>query len=288
MIEKKEIHELVGAALAEDDAFADGTTEYLEVGDRPLAARIEARARGVIAGLDLARTAFELLDPDVGFTADVSDGDRVGRGDRIVSLRGRAGAVLGAERVALNFLQRLSGIATLTAAYVHAVAGTGTRVLDTRKTTPLFRKLEKYAVRAGGGENHRFSLSDMLLVKENHFRAVGGAKKFVEILGARKPPLEIEVEVDSIDFLVELLGAPVDRIMLDNFIPAEVTRAVSIVAEFRGKNPSFCPAIEVSGGITLESVRDYAVEGVDYISVGALTHSVPALDLSLEVESDAG
>ncbi len=288
MIDKKEIRELVAAALAEDDANADGTTAYLEVADKPLAARIEARAGGVIAGLEVARTAFELLDPDAVFTAEVSDGDRVGAGKLVASISGRAGAILGAERVALNFLQRLSGVATLTAAYVAAVAQTRARVLDTRKTTPLLRKLEKYAVKTGGGENHRFSLSDMLLVKENHFRAVGGARKFLEIIGATKPPLEIEVEVDSIDFLIELLGAPVDRIMLDNFTPEEVARAVSIVAGFRQKNPAFQPAIEVSGGITLESIRDYAVKGVDYISVGALTHSVPALDLSLEVDCDAG
>ncbi len=288
MIDKKEVRALVVAALAEDDATADGTTAYLGVGDKPLSARIVARADGVIAGLEAARTAFELLDPDTVFDTAVSDGDRVAAGDLVVAIHGRADAILGAERVALNFLQRLSGVATLTAAYVEAVEGTDTRVLDTRKTTPLFRSLEKYAVRTGGGENHRFSLSDMLLVKENHFRAVGGAKRFVEILGKKKPPLEIEVEVDSIDFLVELLGAPVDRIMLDNFTPGDVARAVSILSDYRAQKHAFQPAVEVSGGITLESIGDYAIEGVDYISVGALTHSAPALDLSLEVESDAG
>ncbi len=235
MIDRKEVRALVGAALAEDDATADGTTAYLGVGDNPLSARIVARADGVIAGLEAARTAFELLDPDTVFDTAVSDGDRVAAGDLVVAIHGRADAILGAERVALNFLQRLSGVATLTAAYVEAVAGTDTRVLDTRKTTPLFRSLEKYAVRTGGGENHRFSLSDMLLVKENHFRAVGGARRFVEILGKKKPPLEIEVEVDSIDFLVELLGAPVDRIMLDNFTPGDVARAVSILSDYRAQ-----------------------------------------------------
>jgi nicotinate-nucleotide pyrophosphorylase (carboxylating) len=281
-----EIRRLVESALEEDDAFSDATTAYLNIGNKTVNARIVAKAEGVIAGLDTAMLAFDLLDRATRFDPAVADGARVTRGDIVTSIGGKAAAVLGAERVALNFLQRLSGVATLTAAYVNAVSGTDTKILDTRKTTPLFRRLEKYAVRMGGGENHRFSLGDMLLVKENHFRSLGGADRFVDHIANVAPPLGIEVEVDSIEFLRELLGAPVDRIMLDNFTPGEVVTAVKIVADYRKNHADFNPAIEVSGGITLATIQDFAAPGVDYISVGALTHSAPSLDLSLEVLFD--
>ncbi|UCG53814.1 MAG: carboxylating nicotinate-nucleotide diphosphorylase [Candidatus Latescibacterota bacterium] len=285
-MDHKEIQRLVDEALAEDGAWDDKTSAYLGIGDKGIRAKLQARASGVVAGLDVARVVFEERDPKTSFNAMVSDGDRVHSGDVVAEIAGRAAGVLSAERVALNFLQHLSGVATLTAQFVECVAGTGIRILDTRKTTPLLRRLEKYAVRVGGGENHRFNLSDMLLVKENHFRAIGGSRTLIALLKKKRPPGLIEVEVDSLTFFRELLGAPVDRIMLDNFSPKEVSEAVGALNEYRGSHPEYQPALEVSGGIDLTNARNYAIKGVDYISIGALTHSAPALDLSLEVVPD--
>jgi nicotinate-nucleotide pyrophosphorylase (carboxylating) len=244
---------------------------------------VSAHEKGVVAGTDVARIAFEIMEPRIVFDARVSDGERVARGGCIAAISGSAGAVLSAERVALNFLQRLSGVATLTSQYVEAVSSTGVKILDTRKTTPLSRELERYAVRTGGGHNHRFNLSDMMLVKENHVRSLGGVDRVVTLIKANKPTMRIEVEVDSLSFLDALLGAPVDQIMLENFTPAEVQRAVGTITAYRSKHPAFQPAIEVSGGVTLQSVREYAIDGVDFISIGAITHSAPALDISLEI-----
>ena len=286
-VDEAEVRRIVAGALREDGAANDVTTSYLGIGHREISAVLIARARGVIAGVDVARLAFEEADPEVRFETRVGDGARVRDGDVLARLEGRAAGILAAERTALNFLQRLSGVATVTAAFVERVRGTGVRILDTRKTTPLFRGLEKYAVRVGGGENHRFSLSDMVLVKENHLRAVGGVPALRDILERKRPPADVEVEVDSIGFLRELLGAPVRRVMLDNFSPGEVVEAVGVIAAYRGKNPAYSIAVEVSGGVDLENVRGYAIPGVDYISIGALTHSAHALDLSLEVDGDA-
>jgi len=280
------VRDVVAEALREDGAADDVTTAYLGIGDRPITARLVGRASGVIAGMAVARMTFEATDADIRFRERMPDGTEVHHGDLIADIRGRAGGILAAERVALNFLQRLSGVATLTAKFADAVWDTGVTILDTRKTTPLLREFERYAVRVGGAQNHRFNLSDMLLVKENHLRAIGSVSGLTELLDRNKPPAKVEVEVDSLEVLGELLGAPVDRIMLDNFAPGEVADAVRIVGEYRARHPEFMAAIEVSGGIDLENVRDYAITGVDYISIGTLTHSAPALDLSLEVDVD--
>lgn len=286
-VDETEVRRIVAWALREDGAASDVTTLYLGIGHLEISAGLIARARGVIAGVDVARLAFEEADPEVRFETRVGDGAQVREGDVVARLEGKAAGILAAERTALNFLQRLSGVATITAEFVERVRGTSVRILDTRKTTPLFRGLEKYAVRVGGGENHRFGLSDMVLVKENHLRAVGGVPALRDLLERKRPPADVEVEVDSIGFLRELLGAPVRRVMLDNFSPGDVVEAVGVIAAYRRENPTYSIAVEVSGGVDLENVRDYAIPGVDYISIGALTHSARALDLSLEVDGNA-
>lgn len=287
-IDENDVRRIVTEALREDGAPDDVTTTYLEIGGREIAAALVARAAGVIAGIDVSRLVFEVADRQLRYEPRVRDGARVRPGDIVARIGGRASGILAAERTALNFLQRLSGVATLAAKFVERVEGTGVVVLDTRKTTPLLRRLERYAVRVGGGQNHRFNLSDMLLVKENHLRAVGGIPALRQILEKKKAPAEVEVEVDSIEFLRELLGAPVDRVMLDNFSALEVAEAVAVIAEYRRRHPGSSLTVEVSGGVDLDNVRDYAIPGVDYISIGALTHSPPALDLSLEVIADDG
>jgi nicotinate-nucleotide pyrophosphorylase (carboxylating) len=287
-VEEREVRRLVAEALREDGASNDVTTTYLGIGHREISAALVARAQGVIAGIDVARLAFEEADRDIRFDPRRGDGARVRDGDLVATLEGRARGILAAERTALNFLQRLSGVATLAAAFVDRVEGTGVTILDTRKTTPLLRGLEKYAVRVGGGTNHRFNLSDMLLVKENHIRTVGGIPELKDLFQRKKPPVDVEVEVDTIGFLRELLGAPINRVMLDNFSPRDVVEAVGVIAEYRRDHPGYSLAVEVSGGVDLANVRDYAVPGVDYISIGALTHSAPALNLSLEVDGDEG
>jgi nicotinate-nucleotide pyrophosphorylase (carboxylating) len=263
------------------------TTSYLAIGGRRVSASLWARAHGVLAGIDVARIVFEEADGEVEFKAFAKDGAPVRRDDLVARIQGRAAGILAAERTALNFIQHLSGVATLTAAFVDRVKGTGVIILDTRKTTPLLRSLEKYAVRAGGGSNHRVSLSDMVLVKDNHLR-ICGPDGFKDALSRVAPPAEVEVEVDSIKFLESLLGARMDRVMLDNFSPQQVRAAVRSIANFRREQPDFSPRVEVSGGVDLSNVREYAIPGVDFISVGALTHSAPALDMSLEVDGDGG
>jgi nicotinate-nucleotide pyrophosphorylase (carboxylating) len=276
----------IDEALREDGAEDDCTVAFLGLVERSVSGRLVARGAGVVAGVDVARTAFAKMDPGVRFDPRRRDGDRVQSGDVIANIRGRAVPILSAERVALNFLQRLSGVATLTARFVEAVRGTGVKILDTRKTTPLLRPLERYAVRVGGGGNHRYNLSDMILIKENHIKAVGGRRALAELLSGKTAERMVEVEVDTVAFLRELLGHRVDRVMLDNFSPDEVRQAMEDIAVYRKKRPACVPKIEVSGEIHLDNIRAYANEGPDYISIGALTHSAPALDISLEVEAD--
>ncbi len=273
----------IDEALAEDGAGEDCTVSFLDIGATPIAAVIIAGDSGVIAGLDVARMTFTHLDPETRFDASIQDGDAVQPGDLIAELGGRAGGIMPAERVALNFLQRLSGVATLTARFVEEVRGTGVRILDTRKTTPLFRPLERHAVRVGGGVNHRFNLSDMILIKENHMRSVGGMESIRDIVSRAVSDKEIEVEVDTVDFLRILLGSPVDRIMLDNFRPSDVREAIDTINAYRADHPGFTPRIEVSGGVNIDNILEYAIDGVDDISIGALTHSAPAMNISLEV-----
>jgi nicotinate-nucleotide pyrophosphorylase (carboxylating) len=239
-------------------------------------ARIVQRTPGVIAGLGVAEAVFRRVDPELAWGSLATDGDRREPGP-VAELEGAAASILTGERVALNFLGRLSGVATLTAEYVAAVAGTGVQILDTRKTTPGLRSLEKQAVAAGGGHNHRFGLYDAVLVKENHAASAGGVgeatRRALEAAPAGAP---VEVECATQEEVDEALDAGAGRILLDNMSPADLRRAVERVA---GR-----AELEASGGVTLENVRAIAETGVDFVSVGALTHSAPALDVSLELE----
>jgi nicotinate-nucleotide pyrophosphorylase (carboxylating) len=271
-------------ALEEDGAHDDRKIEFLGIKDKTATGRIVARGEAVIAGLDVARMTFVRRDGTIRFAGKVKDGDRVRPGAIIGEIEGPAGTILSAERVALNFLQRLSGVATLTARFVDKVRGTGVRILDTRKTTPSLRRLERYAVRVGGGANHRFNLGDMILIKENHIRVCGGIGAVRQLLSGKSADMVTEIEVDSIACLKTLLGTRADRIMLDNFEPTEIREALADIGGYRAKHPEFMPKIEVSGGIDLANVAQYAIDGVDDISIGALTHSAPATDISLEVD----
>jgi nicotinate-nucleotide pyrophosphorylase (carboxylating) len=270
------VERAVAAALEEDLGQAgDITTDPIIPAHATAVAEIVARKEGVIAGLDLAAASFKALDPDSKFVADVADGARVAAGARLARIQGKARALLSAERVALNFLGHLSGIATLTAAYVAAIEGTKARIACTRKTTPGLRAFEKYAVRAGGGFNHRFGLYDAVLIKDNHIAAAGGLAQALAKLRARTGHLvKVEVEVDTLDQLDEALHFPIDAVLLDNMDAATLKKAVALV---NGR-----VLTEASGGVSLETVRKIAETGVDLISVGALTHSAGRLDLALE------
>ena len=266
---------LIELAIAEDIGPGDATSEATLAADAILHGCIIAKASGVIAGLPVAAAVFRRVDPAIDVVAQVDDGQEVVAGELVAEVTGPARSVLAAERTALNFLQRMSGIATLTSRFVDAVACTPAAILDTRKTLPGFRLLDKYAVRMGGGQNHRMSLYDMVLIKDNHIDAAGGIILAVAAARAAHPSLPIEVEVRDLDELQQALSIspPVDRIMLDNMSLEEMCQAVATAA---GRVP-----LEASGNVTLGRVAEMATTGVDYISVGALTHSVRALDLSL-------
>ncbi len=268
----------VSVAITEDGARDDATVAFLDLGERAADATIDVAAAISLSGIDIAREVFRQIDASCTFEALRGDGDRVAAGATLCRIRGRAASIVAAERTALNFLQHMSGVATLTSRFVDAVAGTGVVILDTRKTIPLWRELDKYAVRCGGAQNHRRSLDAMVLVKDNHITALGGPAVLIELMRKRADSGFVEVEVDSLQFLQELLAVRVDRIMLDNFTPAQVSEALELVRA-RGSRIE----IEVSGGITLDTVRDYALPGVDYISVGAITHSAPAASMSLSL-----
>jgi nicotinate-nucleotide pyrophosphorylase (carboxylating) len=271
--------EIVRRALEEDIGSGDVTTLAIVPPQTRLRGRFLIKEAGVIAGLPVAGLVFELLDPKVRFRPLVKDGTAVRSGDVVAEVEGPGRAILSGERTALNFLQRMSGIATLTRRYVEAVAGTRAVILDTRKTAPGLRLLDKWAVRLGGGQNHRMGLYDMVLIKDNHIAAAGGITKAVEqVRRERGTELEIEVEVKNLVELEEALMLGVERIMLDNMDLTMMRQAVEIAAG-RAK-------LEASGGVTLENVAAIAATGVDYISVGALTHSVKALDISLEIEGE--
>lgn len=268
---------LVARALREDVGRGDITTRATVPRDRRATGTIFTREPAVVCGLDVARAAFMLLDPTLRVRALTRDGRRVKAGAPLLRIRGRARAILTGERVALNFLQRLCGIATVTAEYVRRVRGTRARILDTRKTTPGLRELEKYAVRCGGGVNHRRGLDDAALIKDNHLALGGDLAEAVRRLKARR--VTIEVEAQSMRQVREQAELPVDVIMLDNFPLADMKRAVAWLRRVRSD-----VQIEASGGITLKTVRAVARTGVDRISVGALTHSVRSLDISLDIE----
>lgn len=268
----------VRAALDEDKAFHDVTTLATVPAELPARAELRAREAGVVAGVECVRAAFQLIDAACRVDVRMADGSRVAAGDVVVVIAGPARALLSAERVALNFIQRLSGIATLTARYVDAVRGTRARILDTRKTTPGWRAIEKAAVRAGGGTNHRMDLASAVLIKDNHLRAVGGdVARAVQLVRAALPAgVEIEVEADDIAQVTTALDAGAERILLDNMSLEQLRACVSLVA---GR-----ARLEASGGVNLATVRAIAETGVDDISVGALTHSAPALDLGLDFD----
>lgn len=268
---------LIELAIAEDIGTGDATSEATLDAGTLLHGFITAKAPGVIAGLPVAEAVFHRVDPAIVCVPCVTDGQEVVAGEQIAEVQGPAPSLLAAERSALNFLQRMSGIATYTRTFVDAVATTEATILDTRKTLPGYRVLDKYAVRMGGGVNHRLSLCDMLLVKDNHIDGAGGITPAVARARAAHPDLPIEVEVRNLDELREALDAvpPLDRILLDNMSQEVLRAAVALTA---GRVP-----LEASGNVTLERVAEIAATGVDFISVGALTHSVPALDLSMKV-----
>ncbi len=258
--------------LKEDIGQGDVTTDAIVPEDHSSKAVILAKADGVVAGHGLAREVFRCLDKDIRYEEFKHDGERVIKGDAVAAIAGKSRAILTGERVALNLLQRLSGIATFTRRFVEAVAGTGVKILDTRKTSPGLRGMEKYAVRMGGGFNHRFDLSEMALIKENHIAVAGSITEAVKRVRSRSK-VPIEVEVRTMADLREAVEAGVDRIMLDNWDIASLQEAVSLIQK---RIP-----IEISGNMTVERAREAAKTGVDFISVGALTHSFTALDMTL-------
>lgn len=270
---------VVRAALSEDRAGSDVTTLAAVEPELAASGGLEAREAGVVCGLVVARYVFATLDEGAAFEAHVADGDGVEAGAALASVEGPARAILSGERTALNLVQRLSGIATLTRRYVDAVAGSGCVILDTRKTTPGLRDLEKYAVRCGGGTNHRRDLASMAMIKDNHREAIArqgrSLAEAVAAIRARSPGMGVEIEVDALAELEAALAAEPEWILLDNMGAAEMREAVRIVG---GR-----ARLEASGGITLARVAEVAATGVDAISVGALTHSAPALDVSLEI-----
>ena len=270
------VEPMVRAALAEDLGRAgDITTDAIVPPEARAHTALVARQPGVVAGLDFSLAAFRLIDPAIEARVERPDGSRIEPGAIIATLRGPARGMLTAERVALNFLGHLSGVATATNRLVERVAGTKARIICTRKTTPGLRVLEKYAVRCGGGLNHRFGLDDAVLIKDNHIAAAGGVAASIAALRGRIGPLvKVEIEVDTIDQLEEALAAGVHAILLDNMAPETMKRAVAIT---KGR-----ATLEASGGVTLERVRAIAESGVDYISSGALTHSAKALDVGLD------
>lgn len=272
-----DITAVVENALREDSAWNDPTTAALVGRGARGRAVVRARAAGVVSGQRCARTAFALLDRSIAYEICAPDGSSIREDEVVAGVGGALGAILAGERTALNFLQHLSGIATSVRRFVERVEGTGAVILDTRKTTPGMRLLEKEAVLHGGGKNHRMNLAGLVLVKENHIRAAGGIERVVELLGTHIG--EAEIEVTSMDELRTLRGARPARIMLDNFTPEGVKEAMEEVKRWDSR-----PEIEVSGGVTIETVESYALPGVDYISVGSITASAPALDMSLVVE----
>ena len=270
--------EAVRRALAEDLGWGDVTTEATVDASRPARGVILAKSECVVAGLDVAAEAFRQLDPVALFTQHHHDADRCAPGSIVAEVRGSAAAMLTAERTALNFLQRLSGIATLTRRYVDAAAGSIT-ILDTRKTTPTLRALEKYAVRAGGGTNHRGGLDDGILIKDNHIRLGGGVTEVVRKMKAARQEMPIEIEAQSLEQVDEAVAAGADVILLDNLPIESVREAVRRIA---GRTK-----IELSGGVTLDRIPELALTGAHYVSIGALTHSAPAADLSFELELES-
>ena len=283
MLTPEIISTVVGAALREDAPNGDVTSEHLIPADATAVAELSAREPGVFSGAEVFVAAFKLTDPKVNVEMKIADGQKFEKGQQLAIITGPARAVLTAERIGLNFVQRMCGIATLTSQYVAKVAGTKAAILDTRKTTPGLRAFERHAVLNGGGRNHRFSLSDQVMAKDNHLAVLthGGKDLTTELRRVRSElpaGIKLEVEVDRIDQIAPVLAAQVDIIMLDNFNLEDLRKGVELI---NGK----C-VVEASGGVNLETVEEIAKTGVDVISVGALTHSARALDLGLDISLD--
>ena len=270
-----EIIDRIRLALAEDIGTGDVTTDSIVGRDAVLEGRMIAKQSGVIAGLDVAAAVFELLNREVSFEPHIGEGEEVAAGTVIASISGSARAILTGERTALNFLGRMSGIATLTRSFVNAIAGTRAAILDTRKTAPGLRILDKLAVKRGGGANHRVGLFDMILIKDNHIDHAGSLAEAVRRARESSTNLEIEIEARNLDDVQQALELGVERILLDNMSPAAMRRAVELNAG-RAK-------LEASGNVTLDNVAEIARTGVDFISIGALTHSPKVFDVSLDV-----
>ena len=276
-----EVHRLIDAALSEDQAFNDPTTQALIPPEINATGMIRAKASGVLAGVDVALAVFQRVDPDLSAEKLLPDGAALTPGANIARVTGPAGSILRAERIALNFLQRMSGIASDTNRYVQAIAGSAARIVDTRKTAPGHRYLDKYAVRMGGGYNHRLNLADGILIKDNHIEALRsnevGLKEVIQLaLSRASHTIKVEVEVETVEAAEEAAEAGAHIIMLDNMSVDAMREAMAIIA---GR-----AVVEASGGINMETVRAVAETGVDLISIGGLTHSVQALDISLDLE----
>ena len=282
-LDADEVERVVRAALDEDFRYGPDITSEATVAGRALTADVVAREPGVLAGVPVALAVLDLLaerenagEGPIGRTVLTADGARIGPGDAVLRVSGPATAVLGAERTMLNFLTHLSGIATATRAWVDAVAGTGAVIRDTRKTTPGLRQLEKYAVRCGGGENHRMGLGDAALIKDNHVAAAGGVAKAVAAVCSAAPGVPLEVECDGVSQVREALAVGARFLLLDNMTAAELRLAVAEARRYAGVR------LEASGGLRLATAREVAGTGVDYLAIGALTHSSRALDLGLD------
>ncbi len=274
--EFQKIEKIIGIALKEDLGSGDITSKLIIPEKKVGEGFIIARGKGIVAGLEAVELVFKQIDPGLKFKSSVNDGDKVRPGQEVALIQGKLRSILAGERTALNFLQRLSGIATLTAEFVLKIKGTKAKILDTRKTTAGLRLLEKYAVKKGGGKNHRQGLYDMILIKDNHIQAAGGVSLAIRKVLRYRKGLKIEVETKNLKEIKEALDFKIDRIMLDNFKPEGLRKAVRLI---RSRNEKV--EIEASGGINLKNIRRIARTGVDYISVGALTHSARALDFSL-------
>jgi len=271
----QEIDAIVAVALQEDMPHGDVTSDNVIPPESVSEALIRVKQQGVVAGLPVAQRVFETLNPATAFSPNFADGEAVVPGDKLAVIRGNTVALLKGERTALNFLQRLSGIATLASRYVAALQGTGARLLDTRKTTPGLRALEKYAVKMGGGQNHRLNLSDMVMLKDNHIQLVGSIPEAVRRARSKVPPdIRIEVETTNLEEVRAAVESGADMIMLDNMPLAVMKEVIDWVD---GRVP-----LEVSGNVDLERIREIAELGVDYISVGRLTHSYESLDISMD------
>jgi nicotinate-nucleotide pyrophosphorylase (carboxylating) len=272
-----EVDEIIRKALEEDIGSGDVTTDPIVPEDLVSIAKIKSKDDGILCGLMIAKKIFQMHDKDIEFQARFKDGDQIKKGDIIATIRGKARTLLTCERTVLNFIQRLSGIATTAHKYQHIVEPYGVKILDTRKTSPLLRPLEKYAVKVGGGHNHRIGLYDMVLIKDNHIKIAGSIKKAVFLAKQKHPELDIEVECENLDMVKEAIDSDADRIMLDNMDISTMKKAVELIGD--------SAEIEASGGINMKTVEEVAKTGINFISIGsALTNASKSLDISMDIE----